>query len=335
MPAIPKGVWATTIKPLFIKKAKTAALPISHASGGHAIVPCIDPRLVNLIKKGLDDFSSLTAHKLIRWQIQTGFDNWINNKKDPRLVSTSGGYEGIAGLIGCGSSHKAITTVKAILHAQAYAQFSFYDGSQGNMVILREIERHKNGEPSKINIVLGELLLPNYTHFLPKGEKRRLIPVPVLPPMVGSNNTHAAQAMLQLLILEEFSNQSHTLVERGYVHLPREKWVELGLEARLPKSMIERVLLKWIEHDFLRKACIERMQDAFILGGAYFQLSEFLYDQGKLRIEGEKAGERSAASKRALKARKYSSNLRSPNSTLARSPNISLVRSPSSGDILF
>lgn len=291
-------MWISTLKPLLSKKTHLESSS-SYVSHGKVIasVPCIDTRLVNLIKRGLEEFSSLTAHKLLRWQIQTGFDNWINNKEDPRLICTTGGYEGIAGLINCCGSHKAITAVKALLHAQAYAQFSFYDGSQGNMVILREIERHKNGEPSKINIILGDLLLPNYTQLLPKGEKRRLIPIPALPHMVGSNNSHAAQAMLQLLILDEFANQSHTFIERGYVHIPREKWLELSVEARLPKSMLERVISGWLESDFL----ISSLQDGFLLGAAYSQFADFLYYQGKQRKEGERAGERSAALKKGLR----------------------------------
>lgn len=271
------------------------------------MAPCVDPRLFHLIKKGIDRFSSLTAHKLLRWQIQVGFDNWINNRKDPRLICTSGGYEGIARLIGCGASHKAISEVKAILHAQAYAQFSFYDGSQGNMLVLREIEKHRNGQPSKINIILGELLLPNYTQLLPKGETRRLIPVPALPPMVGSNNTHAAQALLQLLILEEFSNQSNKLFETGYVHLSKEKWIELSAEAKLSTSMTERVVSKWIEHGFLRKISTARVLDGFGLGDLYDQFAAFLHEQGKLRSEGGAAGERSAASKQKFRIKQYSS----------------------------
>ncbi len=248
----------------------------------------MDAMQLKLIKKGFEEFSSLTAHKLFRWQVRTGFENWIQQKEDPRLICTTGGYEGIAQLIGCGSSHKAISIVKSLLYAQAYARFSFYDGSQGNMIILREAERHKNGEPSKINIILGELLLPNYTQLLPKGEKRRLIPIPELPQMIGSNNTHAAQAFLQLLILEEFADQSKDCVEKGYVRISQEKWSDIALEANLPKITLQRVIQGWTSQGFLK-----RDQDAYSLGEKYFQLTDFLQIQGELRNNGEKAGEKS------------------------------------------
>jgi len=248
---------------------------------------------LRFIKKGFEEFSSLTAHKLLRWQIKVGFDNWIQQKEDPRLICTTGGYEGIAKLIGCGSSHKAISIVKSLLHAQAYARFSFYDGSQGNMIILREVERHKNGEPSKINIILGDLLLPNYTQLLPKGEKRRLIPIPELPQMIGSNNTHAAQAFLQLLLLEEFSDQSKECFEGGYIRVSQEKWVTIALESNLSLKGLQRVIQGWIEQGFLKSD-----KDNYSLGEKHFQLIDFLQIQGELRNHGEQAGEKSAALKR-------------------------------------
>lgn len=207
----------------------------------------------------------------------------MQQKEDIRLVSTVGGYEGIASLIGCGGSHKAIGTVKALLHAQAYARFSFCDKSQGNLIILREMERHRNGEPSKINVILGESLLPNYTHLLPKGEKRRLIPIPILPPMIGSRNIHAAQAFLQLLLLEEFSDQSRRSVETGSVYLPQEKWIELGKEARLPISSLPKILEGWLEQAFLERDSVHK--DAYTLGKDYFHLTDFLREQGECRKE--------------------------------------------------
>lgn len=302
---MPKGIWISTIKPLFNRKAHTSlqgsSLILSSDGKIIASASCIDFTQTSIIKKGFDEFSSLTAHKLFRWQIRIGFENWIQQKVDPRLICTTGGYEGIAKLIGCGNSHKAISVVKSLLHAQAYARFSFYDGSQGNMIVLREVERHKNGESSKINIILGELLLPNYTQLLPKGEKRRLIPIPELPQMIGSNNTHAAQAFLQLLILEEFAEQSKDVIERGYVYLPKEKWMEFANEASMPKSSLARVIHGWIEQGFLKTDFVNREPDAYILGERYFQLADFLYAQGEMRKRGEKAGEKSSALRKTYK----------------------------------
>lgn len=241
----------------------------------------------------MEAFSSLIGHRLLRWQIRMGFESWVQGKEDLRLISTEGGYKGIARLIGCGNSHKAISLVKGLLYAQAYGQFVFHDDSQGNMVILREIERHQNGEPSRINIILGDMLLPNYTHLLPKGEKRRLIPIPELPPLIGSNNTYASQSLLQILLLEEFSNQSKVLYERGSIHLPKEKWEGLAREAHLPKTSIVKVLSGWIGGGFIKRVMVDKVRFEYTLGEKYLQYLGFIQLQGKSRVQGKKTANKS------------------------------------------
>lgn len=312
VPAITKAVLITTIKPPLSKNCKlevsneTKITCYSEEGKAIAIVPCVDPKLVNLICKGLGAFSSLTGHKLFRWQVRTGFENWANQVDDARLISTTGGYEGIANIIGCGNSKQYPTDVKAILYAQAHGQFQYPHGGSGNMIILREMDKLRNGEPTKINIILGEMLLPNFTHLLPHGEKRRLVPITELPPLIGSKNTHAAQAMLQLLILEEFSNQSDTLFQRSSIQITMDKWEKLAKEAKLPKTFLTRVISGWIEGDLLAKPFLDKQGDEYTLGAAYGNVINFLECQGEQRIVGAKGGERSAANKKKIIGRQNS-----------------------------
>ena len=134
--------------------------------------------------------------------VKTGFEKWQDGDKDPRLIEIDGGYSKIAELVGCKSSQE-ISRIREILHAQAYGQFIFPDGSRGNMLTLRIEERYRNNEPSKIRIVLGDMLLPGYVCQLQRSD-RRLIPIGDLPPLHGSYNSHASQAQLQLHIFQSF-----------------------------------------------------------------------------------------------------------------------------------
>jgi hypothetical protein len=309
VPAIPKGVFIKNLKPLFSKDSKIEVVDtsINYYLNGEAIakIPFVDPKLFDLIKKGMESFSSLNGQKLIRWQITTGFENWINRSEDIRLIRTNGGYEGIANLVGCGKNSSTIKEIKSILHAQAFCQFVFPGGNFFSMLSFKEIEKHRNGEPSKINIVLGEMLLPDFTHQLPKGENRRLIPITKLPPLIGSKNTHAAQAMLQLLALEEFSNQSDVYASKKYVVIPKDKWKELAHEAKLPVSCIDKVVMGWTQDDLFSKAFLERQGDEYVLGKDYTQVTRFLENQGEQRIEGSKGGIKSAKTKKNLVKRRY------------------------------
>lgn len=311
VPAITKGVLITTIKPPLSKNCKievsdTKITCYSEEGKSIAIVPCVDPKLVNLICRGMEAFSSLTGHKLFRWQVRTGFENWANEREDPRLICTTGGYEGIANLVGCGSSKKSPTEIKAILYAQAHGHFHFPQGGSGNMIILREMDKLRNGEPTSINIILGELLFPNFTHMLPQGEKRRLVPITELPPLIGSKNTHASQAMLQLLILEEFSNQSDALFQNSSIQITQNRWEQLAQEAKLPKTSLSRVISGWIEGDLFSKPFLDKQGDEYTLGPTYGRVLNFLEQQGKHRIDGSKGGEKAAVNKKVLIGKNYS-----------------------------
>lgn len=311
VPAITKGVLITTIKPPLSKNCKvevseTKITCYSEEGKSIAIVPCVDPKLVNLICRGMEGFSSLTGHKLFRWQVRTGFENWANNSEDPRLICTKGGYEGIANLIGCSNSKKSPTEVKAILYAQAHAHFQFPHGGSGNMIILREMDKLRNGEPTNINIILGELLFPNFTHMLPQGEKKRLVPITELPPLIGSKNTHAAQAMLQLLILEEFSDKSDALFKKRSIRITLDRWEQLAKESKLPRTSLSRVIAGWVEGDLFSKPFLDKQGDEYTLGPAYENVINFLEYQGKQRVSGAKGGERSAAIKKKMASENYS-----------------------------
>jgi hypothetical protein len=311
IPALTQGSLIKTIKPALSKNNRIEITNEStitcYSESGSVVssVAYLEPKIMPMVYKGMECLPTLSGHKLIRWEIKTGFNNWLNGSKDPRLISTSGGYEGIANLIGCGNCNRSISEIKAMLHAQAYGQFEFPQGGRGNMIILREIEKHRNGNPSKINIILGDFLLPNFTHLLPQGDKRRLVPITDLPPLIGSANTHAAQAMLQLLILEEFSQQSDRIATKGSIILPKVKLEELASQAKLPKSSLEKVITGWTEDDLFSKAFLKRYGDEYTLGQEYSNVTNFLEQQGKQRIGGAKGGEKSAAMKK-LKQKRLS-----------------------------
>lgn len=255
------------------------------------MAPAIDPNMINLFQRGAKGLSTLTGHKMLRWQVNTGFERWSKGESDPRLIEVDGGYSRIAELIKCNSTHD-IAKIKEILHAQAHGQFIFSDGSYGNMITLRIEERYQNLEPSKIHIVLGDMLLPAYACQF-QGSNRLLIPIGDLPPLHGSNNSHASQAQLQLLVFKEFSNQSDRLAQEGSVLITTDQWKQLAQEAGLSADKVNAVVNYWCQSD-LFNCFLERQGDEFRLASYYDRAQKFLENQGRGRIINSKKGKKSA-----------------------------------------
>lgn len=251
--------------------------------------PAVDPNMISLFKEGVRGLSSLTGHKMLRWQVNAGFERWASGETDPRLIKIDGGYSKIAELIRC-ANKRDIATVREILHAQAHGYFTFPDGSRGNMITLRIEERHKNQEPSKIHIVLGDMLLPEYVCQLKRSDKL-LVPIGDLPPLHGSPNSHASQAQLQLLVFQEFSNQSDRLAQEGSVLISNEQWKRLAYEAGISPEKIEIVISHWCQPD-LFNCFLEKQGDEYRLASYYHRAQKFLEGQGKRRITNSERGKR-------------------------------------------
>jgi hypothetical protein len=258
------------------------------------IAPAIDQNMISAFQKGVKELSTLTGHKLLRWQVNTGFERWAQGNPDPRSIEIEGGYSKIAELIKC-CNPREIAKIKEILHAQAHGRFIFSDGSYGNMLSLRITERYQNKEPSKINIVLGDMLLPAYVCQLQRSD-RRLVPIGDLPPLHGSPNSHASQAQLQLLVFKEFSSQSDRLAQEGSVVITLEQWKQLAQESGLSHDKIELVIEYWCQPDMFN-CFLERQGDEYRLASYYDRAQKFLEDQGKGRLINSQRGKRSAEKK--------------------------------------
>lgn len=259
------------------------------------LAPAVDVNMISAFQKGVKELGTLTGHKMLRWQVNAGFERWAQGFKDPRLIEIDGGYSRIAELTGCNSTHD-IGRIKEILNVQAHGRFIFPDGSQGNMLTLRVTDRYQNKEPSKISIVLGDMLLPAYVCQLQRSE-RRLIPIGDLPPLHGSPNTHAFQAQLQLLVFSEFSNQSDRLSEEGSVLITIEKWKQMAAEAGLNPEKIEAVISHWSQPD-LFNCFLEKQGDEYRLASYYDKAQKFLEVQGQIRKTNSERGKRSAEKKK-------------------------------------
>jgi hypothetical protein len=265
------------------------------------MAPAVDVNMISAFQKGVKELGTLTGHKMLRWQVNTGFQRWQDGEKDPRLIEVDGGYSGIAELTGCKSTQE-ISKIRDILHVQAHGHFIFPDGSHGNMLTLRVEDRHRNNEPSKIRIVLGDMLLPAYVCQLQRSD-RRLIPIADLPPLHGSYNSHASQAQLQLHVFSEFSNQSDRLAKFGSVLITLDMWQKMASESGLNPEKINDVVAYWCQPD-LFNCFLEKQGDEYKLATYYERAQKFLEIQGQRRIINSERGKKSVENRRGKSKKK-------------------------------
>ena len=275
-------------------------LQMTHDGKIIATLPTIDPKLLAMVTKGAGSLNSIYHHRLIRFECKTGFENWINSKTDPRVLRFERGCTEITEQLGL-TSNKAIEEIKAILVAQAYMHFTFDDESCGNLIVLRNFRSRGCNRDNGVEIVLGTQLLPHYT-FQTSKRASLLIPVPDLPPLVSSSNYHAGQALLQMMVMQEFSEQSIEFAETGSVIILKDKWEKFAKESGLPESVFKQTLARWNQDgDDLPRFLINPEPDRYALGGSYKKEADFLKQQGLLRKQRKKSGELSVNSRRKKK----------------------------------
>ncbi len=310
VPALEKKVVIDVIKPLMstttkkiVKQVDDKIICCDKDGATLLYVPAVGIDVIEMLKRGMKSLSSLTGHRILRWEVKLGFDQWCQGSKDPRLIVVDGGYSAIAKLAGCSSSHD-VAKVKAILQAQAMGVLVYPDHSYGNLIALNVQERYRNTEPSRIEITLGSVLFPGFIFRINKHEGRRLIPFGDLPPLYGANNTHTYQAQLQLLVFEEFSNQSNRIALQGSAHIPPHKWDQMAREAGLKPTHLEKVIAHWCQPDLFNRF-LDRHGDEYSLSSYYEKTQRFLVNQGERRVDASRRGKASVASKQRGRAKLF------------------------------
>ncbi len=300
LPALTQSVSRPVIKFLSsTAQIETSKDSLSVAYDGKVIgeIAAIDPKLMSIITKGSRSLNSIYHHKLIRFECKSGFINWAEKKPDVRVLRFDGGVTEITERLGF-KFKEAPATIKALLHAQALMNFYFDDGSQGNLIALRKFKSRKTRREEGVEIVLGTQLMPYYT-FQTDKRSRLLVPVPELPPLVSAPQYHAGQALLQMLVMSEFTNNSMDLALEGAIQITEKTWEEFQIQSGLPISVFKKAFSRWLcDGDDGGRFLIKVDRERYTLGEDYFKELEFLQAQGRLRLTNKKKGQLSAQKKK-------------------------------------
>lgn len=194
------------------------------------IIPQTDARLLNRIMAGLDKLGTLTGHRILRWEIETGHRQFLDGLTRPgvdfRKIEVEGGYSAIAELIGATSGND-IKAIREIIAAQDATIFDFPwahmgAGHSGRLLTLEEIGAAR-GRKSRVNLILGTMLVPGYASTIKtpsvSAASRKLVPVTGLPPLIGRPNEYGPQVSLSMLLVLYLRDRAAELHEQGMVRL--------------------------------------------------------------------------------------------------------------------
>ena len=246
-----------------------------------AQTPAVDPEILSLIEKGARSFSTIYHHKLLRYLCIKGFENWIEDKKEPGVIRIDGGGTQLAEELGF-KFKEAPSILKGILYAQAYMHFFFDDGSQGSLIALKKYRAPSTRREEGLEIHLCEQLMPTYT-FQTTRQRKLLVPLPSFPPFVSAPQYHAGQALLQMLVMEEFTQRSMELSSQGSIEIPHERWNDFFRQSDLPESVFVQTLERWNGLFFIKTS-----QSRLSFAEAFQKEHRFLQAQGAIRTERQR-----------------------------------------------
>lgn len=270
---------------------------------GNIPIAVVPQKVISSVFNGIQKLKTVTGHRLTRYLVHTAFDQMVSGNRDYRVVKLDRGASDLAEKLGIGGN-KIITDVKEIIHAMAY--FEFQDlGVSGNLIQLSKYKSVVTHRQEAYLITIGTLLLPYQTFEAYKnGECGLLIPLLKDPPLVNPNQFHAAQYLLQMEVLSEFSKQSIQLAQEGVIKITGQRWEELALQCGLTKEVLLKVKDRWVQDGTDGAKFLESIEDGYYtLGSDHEKALLFLKEQGFLRIKQSNRGIISASKKSQFKKR--------------------------------
>jgi hypothetical protein len=197
------------------------------------------------------------------------------------------------------SCKEAPSILKALLHAQAYMQCSFEDGSEGSLISLKQFRSSTTHREEGMQVILSAQLMPHYT-FQTGRRGRLLVPFPQFPRFESAPQYHAGQALLQMLIIEEFMEQSLEFASEGSIRIAAERLDVFFQQSNLPRSVCDLVRAQW-QRECSDGFLLQVSQDRFTLQTSYAKEMNFLRAQGQLRKERQRQGKNSVKKRRVVR----------------------------------
>lgn len=268
-------------------------------------IAAIPQNIIGPVFNGIKKLNTVTGHRLTRHLVQSAFTQIANGHSDHRVMKLDRGASEIAERLGL-TGNRVLETIKEIIHAMAYFEFT---GPilTGNLILLSKYTSPITGRQDEGWLVtVGPPLLPYQTfEAYKKGECGLLIPLLTDPPLVGANQFHGGQYLLQMEVMAEFSKQSALFAQEGAVEISEDRWGELANSCGLSKEILRKVHDRWTQDGDDGGQFLNEVGDGFYtLGTEYNKALEFLNRQGQIRIQNSNRGKFSVIKRSKAKKRK-------------------------------
>jgi hypothetical protein len=205
-------------------------------------VPTAGGPLCDLLTSPLDVLGNLTAQRFIRWAVSEGARRATLGEPRPGVVVVDGGWSGLANAIGA-TSRKAAGEVRGVVEALYALDLLWDDGNDRARLISRYRPIRMGAGGARLEITLGDPLLPGFVDQAEGRWARALVPVLPVPPLDALNERlHPAGARLDVLALVELRARVDELREHGAVSLD---WHGLADHAGLPGRHVDALTDRW------------------------------------------------------------------------------------------
>jgi hypothetical protein len=261
-----------------------------------------------IIDQGVKLFGSLASHRVLRWQIFTAHRQALEGDADPRVIRVDGGWSSLAHDVLGMRGNKAAEQVRNIIEAMHATELPLPPHGNYSRLLIREAHTPRGRGKQWIKLVLGTALLPDYVqelqaavgHTLEGRRATRLVPVLDVPPVIGRDNEHGAQATFSMLLVAYMRDRARELVERGGVVLDERTLDDLAKRAGVPRDIVRPLLDRWTQDGDDGPAFLKVVESSrYTLGDTHAVPRAFIEDGGRRELEGSRAGEKGATKRRA------------------------------------
>lgn len=277
-------IWQTPGGPALVdRKGQTLAMVRQAGGKPEQTIGAVSiDAIPELASRGAGLMGTLTAHRLVRWAAREAHGRVLAGDPDARVLHVDGGWRSMAEQIGA-KSKKAEEQLPAIVAAGALLWWPAPDGDGGGGNLwAATVQRAQGHGRARVELTLGTMLLPYYG-IGQRGEHKALVPLIDMPPMVGRERDHGAQAAMQLLTLAAIRRRARELVNEGGVAL---EWLELAGQAGVSEALLPRVLDRWTQDGDDGPAFLQRQGNRYTLGNAYTEARNYMVAAGERELNG-------------------------------------------------